>query len=389
MGEKDFVCAKDSLAKIAEGLKKNCDCPEKNHKTHLIYAFNGTGKTRLSHEFEKLVPQKNRITENRIPILNYNADFEDIFYWEKGSSHKLVVQNNSFLHFIINEQGEENDIVYYFQNLIDKKIDVNFHINEKDNSSEEDTKDWITFDFMAGDNETDRNIKISKGEESCFIWSIFFNYMQIAIREKMASDNDAKMTNRFDALKYIFIDDPVSSLDQNHLIELAMDLGEVIRNCNAMGLNFIITTHNTLFYNILYHEINRKKGYFLTRFDDGTYELAEKKGDANNALSYHLYLKDIIVKATNNRNIEKYHFNLLRNLYEKTAMFLGYESWGEILPQEKQLYYSRIMNFTSHSKLTDEEFRIPSEQEKNMVNFLVKHLIEEFKFFEEKNQNGH
>ena len=389
MGEKDFVCAKDSLAKIAEGLKKNCDCPEKNHKTHLIYAFNGTGKTRLSHEFEKLVPQKTRITENRIPILNYNADFEDIFYWKKGSSHKLVVQNNSFLPFIINEQGEENDIVYYFQNLIDKKIDVNFHINEKDNSSGGDTRDWITFDFMAGDNETERNIKISKGEESCFIWSIFFNYMQIAIREKMASDNDTKMTNRFDALKYIFIDDPVSSLDQNHLIELAMDLGEVIRNCNAMGLNFIITTHNTLFYNILYHEINRKKGYFLTRFDDGTYELAEKKGDANNALSYHLYLKDIIVKATKNRNIEKYHFNLLRNLYEKTAMFLGYESWGEILPQEKQLYYSRIMNFTSHSKLTDEEFRIPSEQEKNMVNFLVKHLIEEFKFFEEKNQNGH
>ena len=389
MGEKDFVCAKDSLAKIAEGLKKNCDCPEKNHKTYLIYAFNGTGKTRLSHEFEKLVPQETGLTENRIPILNYNSDFEDIFYWEKGSSHKLVVQNNSFLHFIINEQGEENAIVYYFQNLIDKKIDVNFHINEKDNSSEEDAKDWITFDFMAGDNETDRNIKISKGEESCFIWSIFFNYMQIAIREKMASDNDAKMTNRFDALKYIFVDDPVSSLDQNHLIELAMDLGEVIRNCNAMGLNFIITTHNTLFYNILYHEINRKKGYFLTRFDDGTYELAEKKGDANNALSYHLYLKDIIVKATNNRNIEKYHFNLLRNLYEKTAMFLGYESWGEILPKEKKLYYSRIMNFTSHSKLTDEEFRIPSEQEKNMVNFLVKHLIEEFKFFEEKSKNEH
>ena len=70
-------------------------------------------------------------------------------------------------------------------------------------------------------------------------------------------------------------------------------------------------------------------------------------------------------------------------------MFLGYESWREILPQEKELYYSRIMNFTSHSKLTDEEFRKPSEQEKNMVNFLVKHLIEEFKFFEEKNQNGH
>lgn len=159
--------------------------------------------------------------------------------------------------------------------------------------------------------------------------------MQIAIREKTVSNNDAKMTNRFDALKYIFIDDPVSSLDQNHLIELAMDLGEVIRNCNAVGLKFIITTHNTLFYNILYHEINTKKGYFLTRLENGTYELVEKKGDANNALSYHLYLKDIIVKATKSRNIEKYHFTLLRNLYEKTAMFLGYESWGKILPEER------------------------------------------------------
>ena len=383
MGEKDFVCAKGTLKNIAEGLKKRCDVHEKNLKAHLIYAFNGTGKTRLSHEFEKLVPQKIERKENKIPILNYNSDFEDIFYWEKESSHKLVVQNNSFIQFIINELGEENDIVSYFQKITNKRINVNFHINERD------TKDWITFDFMTGDNDTERNIKISKGEESCFIWSIFFNYMQIAIKEKTASDNDEKTTNKFDALKYIFIDDPVSSLDQNHLIELAMDLGEVIRNCNAVGLKFIITTHNTLFYNILYHEIDKKKGCFLTRFDDRTYELAEKKGDANNALSYHLYLKDILVNAIENGNIEKYHFMLLRNLYEKTAMFLGYESWREILPEGKRLYYSKIMNFSSHLKLTEEQFRDPLNEEKNMVNFLVKHLIEEFKFFEEKNQNEH
>ena len=169
MGKKDFFCAKGTLKNIAEGLKERCNENEKNLKVHLIYAFNGTGKTRLSHEFEKLVPQKTERTENRIPILNYNSDFEDIFYWEKGSSHKLVVQNNPFLHFIINEQGEENEIVSYFQRIINKKIDVNFHINEKDNPSEEDTKDWITFDFMAGGNDTDHNIKISKGEESCFI----------------------------------------------------------------------------------------------------------------------------------------------------------------------------------------------------------------------------
>lgn len=385
MGKKDFFCAKGTLKNIAEGLKERCNGHEKNLKVHLIYAFNGTGKTRLSHEFEKLVPQKTDRTENEIPILNYNSDFEDIFYWEKESSHKLVVQNNSFLQFIINELGEEKEIVSYFQKITNKGINVNFHINERD------TKDWITFDFMTGGNDTERNIKISKGEESCFIWSIFFNYMKIAIDEKKEPNEKLKTTNRFDALKYIFIDDPVSSLDQNHLIELAIELSKVIRECTAIGLNVIITTHNMLFYNILYNEIKEKKSYFLTRLEDGTNEIIEKKGDANNALSYHLYLKDILVRAIENRNIKKYHFMLLRNLYEKTAMFLGYKSWGEILPQDQDnvSYYTRIMNFNSHSKLTDEECGNLPDNDKEAVGVLVKHLIHNFKFFEEKNQNEH
>lgn len=383
MGEKDFVCTKDTLKKIAEGLKKKCDGREKNLKAFLIFAFNGTGKTRLSHEFQKIVNQDTELTEDRIQILNYNSDFEDIFYWEKESTHKLVVQNNPLFNFMINEQGEEKNIVSYFQGLINKSINVNFHINERD------TKDWITFDFMTGGNDTERNIKISKGEESCFIWSIFFNYMQIAIKEKTASDNDEKTTDRFDALKYIFIDDPVSSLDQNHLIELAIELGKVIRECTASGLKAIITTHNTLFYNILYNELDEKKGYFLTRLENGTYEFAEKQGDANNALSYHLYLKDILVRAIENRNIKKYHFMLLRNLYEKTAMFLGYKSWGKILPQNKVSHYTRIMNFNSHSKLTEEEPGDLSADDIEAVGVLVKYLIDNFKFFEKNNKNEH
>ncbi|CAM1627302.1 hypothetical protein [Bartonella apis] len=387
MGAKDFVCTKGTLKKIAEGLKKKCDGHEKNLKALLIYAFNGTGKTRLSHEFQNIVNRNAEITDDGSQILNYNSDFEDNFYWENRTSNKLLVKNNPLFNFMINEQGEENEIVSYFQKLINKKINVNFHINEKDNSSEDAAKDWITFDFMAGDNETDRNIKISKGEESCFIWSIFFKYMKIAIEEKKEPDNGNKMTNRFDALKYIFIDDPVSSLDQNHLIELAIELNKVIRKFNSIGVKVIITTHNTLFYNILYNELDLDKADFLTRLEDGTYELAEKQGDANNAISYHLYLKDILVRAIEDGNIEKYHFNLLRNLYEKTAMFLGYKNWGKILPPRREAYYTGIMNFNSHLKLTDEEFRIPSEQEKEAVGFLVKYLIEEFKFFEEKNQN--
>lgn len=33
----------------------------------------------------------------------------------------------------------------------------------------------------------------------------------------------------FDELEYIFIDDPVTSLDENHLIELAVNVAQLIK----------------------------------------------------------------------------------------------------------------------------------------------------------------
>lgn len=92
----------------------------------------------------------------------------------------------------------------------------------------------------------------------------------------------------------------------------------------------------------------------LDKQDDGTYELKEKKGDSNKSFSYHLYLKHIIEEAITTNSIQKYHFILLRNLYEKTANFLGYPQWSELLPDDKKVYYNRIIQFTSHSTLSNE-----------------------------------
>ena len=47
-------------------------------------------------------------------------------------------------------------------------------------------------------------------------------------------------------LEYIFIDDPVTSLDDNHLIQMAVNLSDVIRKSES-DLKFIITTHSPLF----------------------------------------------------------------------------------------------------------------------------------------------
>ncbi len=47
-----------TLTEIAQTLK------DANKKVQLIYAFNGTGKTRLSREFKRLIAPKNTETES-------------------------------------------------------------------------------------------------------------------------------------------------------------------------------------------------------------------------------------------------------------------------------------------------------------------------------------
>lgn len=62
------------------------------------------------------------------------------------------------------------------------------------------------------------------------------------------------------SLEYVFIDDPVSSLDDSHLIALAVDLAGLIKRrfifSDGKGLKFVVTTHSPLFYNVLYNEFS-------------------------------------------------------------------------------------------------------------------------------------
>ena len=121
----------------------------------------------------------------------------------------------------------------------------------------------------------------------------------------------------------------------------------------------------------------------LERQEDGTFKLQERRGDSNKSFSYHLHLKKTIEEAIENNQVQRYHFTLLRNLYEKTASFLGFPKWSELLPDNKESYYNRIIQFTSHSTLADESVAEPSPQEKQTVRLLLEHLINNYSFWKE------
>ena len=144
-----------------------------------------------------------------------------------------------------------------------------------------------------------------------------------------------------------------------------------------------------MFYNVLYNELGVKCGHFLERLADGTFELFDSRGDSNRGFSYHLHIKKIIEQAIAENKIERYHFTLLRNLYEKTASFLGYQKWSDLLPGDRQAYLNRIIQFTSHSTLSNEAVADPSPQEKQTVRFLLDNLVNTCGYWRQQDaQNG-
>jgi len=376
-----------TLKEIAQELKNT------NKKVQLIYAFNGVGKTRLSREFKQLIAPKNEIGESddagepelsRTKILYYNAFTEDLFYWDNDLKldvePKLKIQSNSFTDWILLEQGQDRNVITNFQRYTNAKLTPRFNEEVKDKDNKEvivKAFTEVTFSLARGDNEQSGNLKISKGEESNFIWSIFYTLLDQVINVLNVSEPNERETNQFDKLEYVFIDDPVSSLDENHLIELAVDLAQLIKS-NTSEVDFIITTHNPLFYNVLHNEFKyiKSKAYFLEKHENGEYDLITQPNDS--PFSYHLYLKAELEKAIETGQLHKYHFNFLRNILEKTSTFLGYEKWGDLLPKtddgRPNPYETRVINISSHSKHAGEEIAELTEDDKRVLDYLVKHI---------------
>ena len=365
------------LEEIAQELK------DSSKKVQLIYAFNGVGKTRLSRIFKDLVSSKQEDDEKtRSKIIYYNAFTEDLFHWdndlEKDTNRKLKIRPNGFTHWVFVDEGQERNIITNFQRYTSNKLTPRFN------------EDYSEVNFsVEGGNETRlENIKISKGEENCLIWCIFYSLLKEVIETLNIPEAEERPVDGFNELEYVFIDDPVSSLDENHLIELAVDIAELIK-ASKSGLKFIITTHNPLFYNVLYNEFNysdtskESTKKLLKKLDDGTYLLKEQNNDS--PFSYHLHLLSELEKVIESGNIQKYHFNFLRNILEKTSTFLGYKKWEKLLPEGSQkTYFMRIINLYSHGKLSSEEVPVITDEEKMALSDLVRTFKESYNFQTEK-----
>ncbi|HEY6022516.1 MAG TPA: AAA family ATPase [Candidatus Paceibacterota bacterium] len=389
-----------TLNEIAKELKAS------NKKVQLIYAFNGTGKTRLSREFKDLLAAEMEVGEadaeesalSHKNVLYYNAFTEDLFFWDNDltddEDRKLRIHPNVFTKWVLEEHGQGPTIIGHFQRLTNSNVEPKF------------SPDFSEIYFAIRGDEQSIPIKISKGEESNLIWCIFVSLLELIV-EELSSPVDDRSTNDFNQLRYVFIDDPVSSLDDNHLIELAVDLAKLVKSSSA-SLKFIITTHSPLFYNILSNELNNKlakdpdadviewiykpseaQKFRFDKKDNGTFSLTEL--DRKTPFSYHLLLLSEIRSAIDSGQIRKYHFNFLRNIFEKTATFLGRDNWESLLPKSPDgnpdPFANRILNLSSHSAHAGEETGIVEENDKEKLKKLVAFLSNAYGFWSPDSQN--
>lgn len=307
----------------------------------LLYAYNGTGKTRLSNVFKDL--GKN---DDDRDTLYFNAFTEDLFQWDNDleNDRERVLKINKDSRFF--EGLDQMEMDNRIRPLLDRYVDFDFRI---------DTTEWeVSFsrDVTTGEGEnlkteTVDDIKVSRGEENIFIWCFFLAIVQLVL-DLDEKDNDEAGPYRW--VKYLYVDDPISSLDEHNAIVVANHLAQLLAKAKNSPKT-VISTHHTLFFNVLGNEFGKKaRKLFLGKGLDGVSYLVRDTGST--PFFQHVASLCDLCMAADLGELRTYHFNVMRSIMEKTASFHGYGSFAECIrlaedDRDKTLY-TRVVNIMSH-----------------------------------------
>lgn len=350
-----------------------------NSQLVLLYAYNRTGKTRLSMAFKDYGKRKSKKNPQGIAdTLYFNAFTEDLFTWEND------LEGDAVRHLQINPDSA------FFNGLKDLALDeaiAGYLDRYADFDFDIDYTEWKV-SFRKDDAE---NIKISRGEQNIFIWCLF-----MAICERMLDGHVS-----YQALKFLYIDDPISSLDDNNAISVACDLAKLLRraanrtdgNGNPAPIKIVFSTHHALFFNVMCNEISRSKDgeakishkrYFLHRATgEGAYSL---RGTEDTPYFHHVATLAELQRAADpsRGTLYTFHFNALRSIMEKTASFFGHADISFCLKalnnEEDQALYNRALNLLSHGKYAIHEPTQMGEDNKELFRRILRDFVAKFEF---------
>ena len=372
----------------------------------LIFAYNGTGKTRLSYDFAHY----GREDGLKQHSLYYNAYTEDLFTWdndlENNTERRLLINQNSSLIQGLAGYNFSDKLRKYLQTFVD--IDFDFHYDQEN----QEIPDYVVFSKIVKNrvringewNEIEEeveNIKISRGEERLFVWCFFR-----CILDQVIGGNDA-----YKDIEYIYIDDPMSSLDDNNVIAFAQQLYTVIRQQlrqeisaqragqeNFRRIKFVVSSHHALFFHTMLHGLiaDKKLGkYYLSRNKQNNLLVLKDMGRDNSPFYYNVAMMSEIKKAIESDKLYTFHFTVLRSVMEKIKEFFGHRDFSFILEgikyrgetydhtafskEDLTEFYSRVVNVLTHqgSMFTP---ALMNDDNKELTTSIFNHLVEKYQF---------
>lgn len=114
----------DSIESLAIEIKKQLNRNPSKKKVFLLYAFNATGKTRLSREMESEKDNYDEIGES----LCFNAFSEDTFVWD---NEELILNiKKSWITELIKDEGLDSEIIKNFRNIIEYRLEPDINIEK-------------------------------------------------------------------------------------------------------------------------------------------------------------------------------------------------------------------------------------------------------------------
>jgi hypothetical protein len=344
MSDKPNIHRYTDMRKLVARLRD--DLKGGNQDFVLLYAYNGTGKTRLSMEFKDAGKRKNK---GKPDTLYFNAYTEDLFSWDNDlkndDARRLHINTDSTFFKGLKELALDERIGHYLARYADFLFDIDY--------------DQWTVSFRKGEAQ---HIKVSRGEENIFIWCVF-----MAICERVIDGAES-----YQWVKVLYIDDPITSLDDNNAIAVASDLAKLLRNAKnrtrpeaalagAPGdagnpvrmvpapIKAVVSSHHALFFNVVCNELKKDahKKYFLHRPDRGdSYTL---RATDDTPFFHHVAMLAEVKKAAADGKLYTYHFNMLRSILEKTAIFFGSANFYDcIRGLGNDELFARALNLLSH-----------------------------------------
>ncbi len=370
----------------------------------LLFAYNGTGKTRLSMAFKDVGKGKSKsnfatrdgdlistksddniiFTQTTVDTLYFNAFTEDLFSWDndldEDSDRFLKINNKSRFFSGLEDLEMETRI----RRILNRYADFDFTIKyEFEDSIKKQKMSEVRFSRETPEGEGAKiyeNIKISRGEENLFIWCFFLAIVELAM------DKEIEV---YSWVKYVYIDDPISSLDENNAVAVGHHLAQLLKESKS-PLKVVISSHHALFFNVLCNEF---KNQFTKKNPSACkYFLSSSKKTNSYALIttsdtpffYHVAMLAELYKAAQTGNLYTYHFSILRTILEKTASFHGHDNFSACIKKDKDdedgVLYARLISIMNHGNYSHYEPQEMLQENKEYFRKILDSFLQDYNF---------